>query len=399
MRGMLDGVRIIDFSTTVAGPGCCYFMADMGAEVIKIEKPGIGDESRLFPPYKNGKSASFATLNHGKRSAVIDVKKPEGLALFKEIIASSDVLVENLTPGTMKKLGLDYETLKQVNPRLIMCSISGYGQYGPLSSLPGYDAVIQAASGLMSTTGYPDRPPLRTGTLIVDIATAYNAAFAVCAALYAREKTGQGEHLDIAMYDVAINLLESKFVEYTVNNTIPQRSGNRFGLITPFDTFRTADSHVFIICISDHTFKGLCAGIERPELAEDPRFSNLMARNAHQEELKEIIEGWTSTRSTEEVMAALMKRGAPVGPVNNVKQVVEHPHTKARGMLVDIEQPGAGTITIFGPSVKAVNSRVEVRGPAPDLGQDNRWVLTTMLGKKKEEADAIIASGVMGQPK
>ena len=229
MKGMLDGVRVIDFSTTVAGPGCCYFMSDMGAEVIKIEKPGFGDEARLFPPYKNGQSASFATLNHGKRGAVIDAKKPEGIALFKELVSASDVLVENMTPGTMKKIGLDFETLSKVNPRLIMCSISGYGQYGPLSPLPGYDAVIQAASGLMSTTGYPDRPPLRTGTLIIDISTAYNAAFAVCAALYAREKTGKGEHLDIAMYDVGINLLESKFVEYTVSGNIPQPTGNRFG--------------------------------------------------------------------------------------------------------------------------------------------------------------------------
>ncbi len=399
MKGMLEGVRVIDFSTTVAGPGCCYFMSDMGAEVIKVEKPGIGDEARLFPPYKNGTSASFVTLNHGKRSAVIDVKHPEGLALFRELVSVSDVLVENLTPGTMKKLGLDYESLRAVNPRLIMCSISGYGQYGPLSSLPGYDAVIQAASGLMSTTGYPDRPPLRTGTLIIDIATAYNAAFSVCAALYAREKRGNGEHLDIAMYDVGINLLESKFVDYTVNSHIPERTGNRFAMITPFDTFRTADSHVLIICISDHTFRGLCTGIGRPELAEDPRFANLMARNANQEALKEIIEEWSSTRPTDEVLAALQPCGAPVAPVNNVKQVIEHPHTKARGMLVDIEQPGAGTITTFGPSVKAANSSVEVRGPAPSLGQDNRWLLTDILGKSDGDAEALLASGAMGKPR
>ncbi len=397
MRGMLDGVRIIDFSTTVAGPGCCYFMGDMGAEVIKIEKPVIGDEARFFPPYKEGTSASFITMNHGKRSAVIDLKKPEGVALFKELIATADVLVENMTPGTMKKLGLDYDTLKQVNPKLILCSISGYGQYGPLSPLPGYDSVIQAISGLMSTTGYPDRPPVRSGTLIVDISTAYNAAFAICAALYAREKTGQGEHLDIAMYDVAITLLESKFVEYTVAGHVSERSGNRFELITPFDTFKTADSHVFIICISEHTFKGLCTAIGRPELAADPRFSNLMARNTNQVELKHIIEGWTSVRSTEEVMAALMHSGAPVAPVNNVKQVIENPHTKARGMLVDIEQPGVGTVTIFGNAVKALNSRVEARGPAPALGQDNHWLLTDLLGKSDEEAGKILAAGIMGQ--
>jgi CoA:oxalate CoA-transferase len=395
MKGMLDGVRVIDFSTTVAGPGCCYFMSDMGAEVIKVEKPGFGDEARLFPPYKEGKSASFATLNHGKRGAVIDAKKPGGRDLLKELVAASDVLVENMTPGTMKKLGLDYETLSKLNPRLVMCSISGYGQYGPLSPLPGYDAVIQAASGLMSTTGYPGMPPLRTGTLIIDISTAYNAAFAVCAALYAREKTGKGEHLDIAMYDVGINLLESKFVDYTVTGNIPAPTGNRFGLITPFDTFKTKDSYVLIICISDHTWKSLCAGMGMPEIADDPRFNNLMARNQNEAELKKIIEGWSTKHTTAEVVEMLRDSGAPVGPVNNVKEVVEHPHTKARGMLVELPL-GGGSFTTFGPSVKAVNSSVEVRGPAPELGQDNRWLLKEILKKSDAEVESILASKIMG---
>ncbi len=396
MKGMLDGVRVIDFSTTVAGPGCCYFMSDMGAEVIKIEKPGFGDEARLFPPYKNGKSASFATLNHGKRGAVIDVKKSEGTALFKELVSVSDVLVENMIPSTMNKLGLDFETLSKVNPHLIMCSISGFGQYGPLSPLPGYDAVIQAVSGLMSTTGYPDRPPLRTGTLIIDISTAYNASFAVCAALYAREKTGKGEHLDIAMYDVGINLLESKFIEYTVSGNIPQPTGNRFDFITPFDTFKTSDSYVLIICISDHTWKGLCAGMGMPALADDPRFSNLMARNQNEAELKVIIEEWSTKHTTAEVVDLLRGSGAPVGPVNNVKEVVEHPHTKARGMLVELQLAGGGSITTFGPSVKAVNTSVEVRGSAPELGQDNRWLLKEVLKKSDAEVERILASKIMG---
>ena len=396
MKGMLDGVRVVDFSTTVAGPGCCYFMSDMGAEVIKIEKPIIGDEARFFPPYKESQSASFATLNHGKRGAVIDVKKPEGVALFKELIAASDVLVENLTPGVTKKLGLDYETLAKINPRLIMCSISGYGQFGPLSPLPGYDAVIQASSGLMSTTGFPDRPPLRSGTLIIDISTAYNAAFAVCAALYAREKTGKGEHLDIAMYDVGINLLESKFVEYTVTGNIPQRTGNRFALITPFDTFKTADSYVLIICISDHTWKGLCAGMGMPELADDPRFNNLMARNNNEAELKKIIEEWSSQHTTSAVVEILRDSGAPIGPVNDVKEVVEHPHTKARGMVVELPLAGGGSITTFGPSIKAKNSSIEVRGPAPALGQDNRWLLKEVLKRSDAEIERITAEKIMG---
>lgn len=386
MRGMLDGVRVIDFTTTVAGRGCTYFLADMGAEVIKVEKPGFGDDSRIFPPYKNGVSASFVTLNHGKRGVTIDMKKPEGIALFKELTAVSDVMVENFTLGTMAKLGVDYPNLKQINPRLIMASISGYGQTGPLSHLAGYDAVLQARSGLMSNTGYPDRPPLRTGTLIVDITSATVAAFGICAALFARERTGEGEYLDIAMYDVGINLLESKFVQYTVTGEIPTRTGNRFTMITPFDIFKTRDSYVFIICAGEKPFQNLCEGMGIPELARDERFNNLFVRNSNEPALKEIIEGWTSKFTTDEVLEKLIATDTPVAPVNDVKQVVDHPHTKARGMLVDIEQPGAGTITTFGPAIKSLNSRNEIRGPAPALGQDNLWLLRDILGKSEAQA-------------
>jgi CoA:oxalate CoA-transferase len=396
MRGMLDNVRVIDFTTTVAGPGCTYFLGDMGAEVIKVERPAFGDDARIFPPYKGGVSASFVTLNHGKRGITIDMKKPEGVALFKELVAASDVLVENFTPGIMAKLGVDYEHLKAVNPRLIMASISGYGQYGPLSSLPGYDAVLQARTGLMSTTGYPDRPPLRTGTLIIDISSAFTAAFGICAALYAREKTGEGEYLDIAMYDVGINLLESKFVEYTVDGKVLGRTGNRFPMVTPFDTFRTKDSHVLIICAGEKPFHNLCNGMGMPELPQDERFSNLFTRNSNEPALKDIIEGWTSQYTTEEVLKRLIPTGTPVAPVNDVAQVVNDPHTKERGMIVDIDQPGAGTITTFGPVIKPRNSRNEVRGPAPALGQDNLWMLREILGKTEDEAKNIVASGAMG---
>ncbi|MDT8273927.1 MAG: CoA transferase [Desulfomonilia bacterium] len=395
MRGMLDNVRVIDFTTTVAGPGCSYFLSDMGAEVIKVERPGVGDDSRLFPPYKGSISASFVTLNHGKRGVTINMKSPEGIALFKELVAVSDVLVENFTPGTMSKLGVDYEHLKTINPRLIMASISGYGQYGPLSSHPGYDAVLQAMTGLMSTTGYPDRPPLRTGTLIVDISSAIMAAFGICAALFAREKTGEGEYLDISMYDVGINLLESKFVEYTVAGTVPGRSGNRFPLVTPFDTFKTKDSYVLIICAGEKPFHNLCAGMGMPELVSDERFNNFFARNEHEPALKEIIEGWTSQYTTDEVVEKLLATDTPVAPVHDVKQVVEHPHTKERGMIVDIDQPEAGAIRTFGPVIKPKNSRNEVRGPAPALGQDNTWVLKNILGKSEDDIQKILSSGAM----
>lgn len=396
MRSMLEGIRVVDFTNTVAGPGCSFFLADMGAEVIKVERPVRGDDARMFPPYKDGMSAAFVTLNRGKRGVTLDLKQPRGVELFKELVAVSDVLVENYVPGNMERLGIGYDTLKQVNPRLIMCSISGYGQYGPLSDLPGYDAVIQAMCGLMSTTGDPDRPPMRAGTLIVDISTAFSAAFGICAALFAREMTGEGDYLDVSLYDVAINLLEAKFVDYTVTGNIPQRTGNRYAYVTPFDTFATADSHVFIICAGDGPFGKLCEAMGRPELAQDERFSNLLVRNVNEPALKEIIEGWTSRFSTEDLMAKLLPAGVPAAPVNDVKQVVENPHTRERGMLVDVEQPGAGTITIFGSPIKPRASEMKPRGPAPSLGEHNGWLLRELLGKSEAEAEEITSSGAMG---
>ncbi|MBC2715893.1 MAG: CoA transferase [Desulfobacteraceae bacterium] len=396
MRSMLEGIRVIDFTTTVAGPGCTFFLCDLGAEVIKVEKPGSGDEARLFPPYKGNQSASFAVLNRGKKGITLDLKKPEGVSLFKELILKSDVLVENFRPGVMERLGLSYNQLKKINPKLVMCSISGYGQYGPLSSQPAYDAVIQAMSGLMSTTGYPDGPPLRTGTLIVDICSAIYAAFGICAALFAREKTGEGEYLDVAMFDVAIQLLEAKFVDYTVTGNIPQRTGNRYPYVTPFDTFPTADGLIFIICVGDHPFQGLCDAMGQPELPKDDRFSNFIVRNENEPALKQLIKKWTKQYTTDALMEKLITNGVPGAPVNDVKQVVEHPHTKARGMIVGIDQPGAGIIQIFAPALKALNSLVEIRGAAPGLGEDNRMILERVLEKSPQEIETILSSGGMG---
>ncbi len=395
MRSMLDGVRVIDFTNTVAGPGCTFFLADMGAEVIKVERPGRGDDARWFPPYKDGVSASFVTLNHGKQGVTIDLANPEGVELFKELVRSSDVLVENYTPGIMQRFGVDYESLKQVNPKLVMCSISGYGQFGPLSPLPGYDAVIQAMSGLMSTTGFADGPPLRAGTLIVDISTALCAAFAVCAALFARERSGEGEYLDVAMYDVALNLLEAQFVNYTVNGVSGQRTGNRYAYVTPFDTFQTKDAYVLIICAGDGPFENLCKAMGQPELAQDERFKDVMSRNANEPELKKIIEAWTTQYANDELLGILLPAGVPASPVMDVKQAVENPHTKARNMLVDIKQ-GDTTITTFGPAVKATNSEIRIRSGAPGLGEHNEWLLREILGKSDDEVAAVLASGAMG---
>lgn len=393
---MLEGVKIIDFTTTVAGPACSQFLSQLGAEVIKIESPVKMDDARYYPPYKGSFSISFAAANIGKRCVTIDLKRPEGVALFKEIAKTCDVFLENYTPGTVKRLGIDYDALKGLNPRLIMCSISAYGQTGPLSSLPGYDATIQAMTGLMSVTGYPDRPPLRSGTLMVDVSTAFCAALSICAALYARQISGIGTHLDIAMYDVGINLLESKFVDYANTGNVATRTGNRFPFIAPFDTFRTKDSYVMIICAGDGPFRDLCNGMGMPDLPADERFKDIFTRNAHEPELKKIIEDWSTQYSTEEVVEKLIAAGAPVAAVHDIRQAVDHPHTRARGMLNDVEEPGVGNIVLMAPPIKASNYQVGKPGHTHGAGEDNMWLLKDLLGKSEAEVRQINDSKVMG---
>ena len=393
---MLQGVRVIDFTTTVAGPACSQFLSQIGAEVIKIESPVKMDDARFYPPYKGSFSVSFAAANLGKKCVTIDLKKPEGVAIFKDLVKECDVFLENYTPGTVKRLGIDYEALKEANPRLIMCSISAYGQTGPLSSLSGYDATIQAMTGLMSVTGYPDRPPLRSGTVVVDLSTAFCAAFSICAALYGRQLTGKGTHLDISMYDVGINLLESKFVNYTTTGDVATRTGNRFPFIAPFDTFRTKDSYVMIICAGDGPFRDLCNGMGMPDLAKDERFRDLFTRNDHEPELKKVIEDWAMQFPTEEVVSKLTAAGCPVAAVHDIKQAIDHPHTRARNLFNEVEQPGVGKLVLMGSPVKASNYQVGQPGYAHAAGEDNLWLLKDVLKKSEAEIEKIRESKVMG---
>lgn len=395
MNGMLSGIRVVDFTANVAGPACSAFLADMGAEVIKVERP-MGEEARLFPPYMNGYSGTFVVMNRGKKGITIDLKKPEGLELFKELVAKSDVVLENFRPGVMKKLGLDYDSLVQVKPDIIMCSISGYGQYGPFAHLPAYDSIIQAMSGLMSSTGFPDGPPVKNSSIYIDLSTAMHGAFAICAALVHRSLTGKGEYLDVSMYDVAVNLLEMKYVDYTVTGTVAKRTGNRYPYVTPFDTYQMKDGFLMICCAGDQTFSKLCDAIGQPELMQDSRFNNFMARNQNEPAIKKLLEDWGSQHTMDEAWTIFKEYGVPAAPILDVGQVVEQPHTAARGLKVTIDQPTAGPITIFGPPTKPRNTECKVAGPAPLLGQDNQWMLEQILGKTPGEIEKIKASGIIG---
>ncbi|MFZ5571661.1 MAG: CaiB/BaiF CoA transferase family protein [Thermodesulfobacteriota bacterium] len=396
MRSMLENVRVIDFTANVSGPAASTFLADMGAEVIKVEKPGFGDDARLFPPYKAGFSAPFVVMNRGKKGVCIDLKKQEGIELFKEIVKQSDVVMENHRPGTMEKYGLGYEDLKGINPRLIMLSLSGYGQYGPLAERPAYDSIIQAMTGIMATTGFPDGPPTKAGPIVIDIATAMQAAFAICAALYAREKTGEGEFLDVSMFDVGVNLMAGTWTDYTVMGNVQKRTGNRYPYVSPFDTYQAKDGYFMICSAGDTTFHRICDAMGKPELKTDPRFSNLFVRNDNEPALTKLMQEWVSRHTTEELLQLSVQFGFPGSPILNVDQVVNHPHTRARGLAVDVDQPNRGVINIYGPPTKAKNSEIKVRGPAPEHGQHNEWLLREVLGKTVEEAAVVLSSGAMG---
>jgi len=399
MRGMLDGVRVLDFTANVSGPAATTFLVDMGAEVIKIEKPGLGDDSRLFPPHLNGFSTPFIVMNRGKKGMVIDLKKAEGKQLFIELVANADVLVENHKPGTMEKYGLGYEELEKINPRLVMLSLSGYGQYGPLADRPAYDSIIQARTGFMATTGFPDGPPTKGGPILIDLATAMQSAFGICAALYAREKTGKGEFLDMSMYDVGINLMAGTWTNYTVTGKSQTRTGNRYPYVTPFDTYKSKDGYFMICSAGDITFHKICDAMGMPELKTDNRFNNLFTRNANEPALTAMIQEWVSKYTTAELEDISVQYGFPGGPVLEVNEVIEHPHTKARGLHVNVEQPNRGTVDIYGPPLKARNSSIKVQGPAPEHGQHTEWVLKEILNKSESEIDEIIETGAVGTVK
>ena len=395
MTSMLEGIRVVDLTQSVSGPFCTFYLAYMGAEVIKIEKPERGEDVRYFPPIVGETSGAFVQFNHGKKGVTLNLKSPVGVELFKELVKTADVVVENFTPGSMARLGIAYDDLKEINPKLIMCSISGFGQTGPLSPLPGYDTIIQALSGLMSTTGFPDGPPLRAGSIVVDVSTGMFAATAICASLFRRERTGEGDYLDIAMFDVALNLLEVKFVEYTATREIPGRFGNRYPPVTPFDAFPTKDEYAVICCAGDNTFQNLCKAMEMPELAEDERFRGNLDRNQHEPELRKIIEEWSSQLTSQQVIEKLHPCGVPVATTKNVKEAVENPQTAARDMLVDVTQPGGEEFTIFGSAIKSTNSKGGVSGPAPGHGEHNEWLLRDVLQKSDEEVEKILGNGAM----
>lgn len=393
MDHVLSGIRVLDFSQVLAGPFCTMNLADFGAEVIKVERPGTGDGSRIFGPLVNGNSGYYALVNRGKKGVAIDLKK--GRDVIYDMVKSCDIVVENFKPGVMAKLGLGYEDLKKVNPRIIYCSISGFGQTSPMRDLPAYDIVAQGMSGMMSITGYPDTPPARVGSSLGDVSAGLYAVTGIMMALYYRERTGQGQYVDIAMLDSVFAFIETNVVRHTIGGVHPTRVGARHPLSAPFDIYRCKDAYVIIAVASDSHFAKLCEMIGRPDLARDPRFDSDPHRSENDVALKEILESFLKDYTVAEAMEMMRQRSIPCGPLCTVDEACQNPSILERDMLVEVDQPGMGTIKITGNPMKLSATPPDAKHAAPLLGQDTVQVLRDIFGYSGEQIKQLRANQII----
>jgi len=395
-EGALSGLRVLDLTRVLAGPFCTMMMADMGAEVIKIEEAGKGDDTRQMGPFQNGESAYYMNLNRNKKGVTLNLKHPRGKELFLGLVRRADIVVENYRPGTMEKLGLGYEDLRAVNPRIIYAAISGFGHTGRYRMRPGYDIISQAMSGLMSTTGWPGGEPTRTGTAMGDVLGGLSAAIGILAAVHSRGRTGLGQKVDVALVDSCVASLEIINMIYLVEGRVPARIGNRYESTYPYDSFRAKDGSLVIGTANDKLWRSLCSAMERPDLAEDPRFLTVKDRVAHHAELKPLIEEWTTTLTVDEVYAKVDGAGVPCAPILSIDQVVADPHIAGdREMFIPVSHPKAGETVITGSHIKLSDTPSTIRTPSPALGEHNASVLGELLGLSDAELAALADDGAI----
>ena len=394
MAGPLTGVRVLDLSRVLAGPYTTMVLADLGAEVVKVEEPGVGDESRRFGPFLNGVSTYFASINRGKKGFTLNLKAEAGKRLFLDLVRQADILVENYRPGVMKRLGLDYPTLRAVNPRLVYAACSGFGHTGPYSPRGAYDLIVQGMGGLMSITGEPGRPPVRVGTSIGDIAAALFTAIGILAALGHARATGEGQLVDVAMLDCQVAILENAIMRYLVTGEVPGPLGARHPSIAPFEAFPAKDGHV-ILAVGTNIWPRFCEGIGRPDLIEHPRFATNPLRAEHVEELHAILAPITRQKTVETWVQEMEAIGVPCGPVNTVDKAVHDPQVKAREMVVEVQDPDAGTISMAGVPIKLSATPGKVQGRAPRLGEHTEEVLAQWLQLAPEDVARLRAEGVV----
>lgn len=388
----LEGIRVVDLGHVLAAPFCTMILADLGAEVIKVEPP-FGDDSREFGPFaENGdesQSGYFISINRNKKSTSVNLKTEEGKKILTELIKKSDVVVENFRPTTMKKLGFSYEEMKEIKPDIIYCSICGFGHDAlpEYATKPAYDMVAQAYSGLMSITGPEGGPPCRVGSSVGDIFAGHQGAIGILAALQHRDKTGEGQHVDISMVDGLVSVLENAVVRYTINDEIPGPLGGAHPTIVPFQSFETKDDWIITPIGNNKLWKDFCKAIDKEELTDHPKFKTNRLRTDNKDELIPILEEVMKSKTTQEWIDIFEEYGLPYSPLNTVDKVVEDDNINYRGMMEEVEQPGIGKVKIAGSPFKLSKTPAEVRSHAPKLGENTEEVLSNLLNYSDEEIE------------
>ncbi len=395
MAGPLAHIRVLDLSRVLAGPWAGQLLADLGAEVIKVERPGAGDDTRAWgPPYLDGtgESAYFLSANRGKKSVTIDMAAPEGQALIRDLAARSDVVLENFKVGGLAKYGLDYASLREVNPRLVYCSITGFGQDGPYAHRAGYDFMIQGMGGLMSLTGQPDGAPVKVGVAIADLFTGMYASNAVLAALAHRDRTGEGQHIDLALLDCQVAMLANQAMNYLTTGAAPSRLGNAHPNIVPYQAFATADGHIILAVGNDAQYARFCkvAGV-----AEDERFRTNAQRVGGRAELVPMLEDVLATRTSADWLAALEAVGVPCGPINTLDQVFADPQVQHRGLRQTLPHPTGGTVEQVACPIRYSGTPLDKATAPPTLGQHTGAVLGEVLGVDADRLEVLRKAGVV----
>ncbi len=394
MRLPLEGFKVLDLSRTLAGPYATMMLADMGADVIKVEEPSSGDESRRFiPPKWNDESCYYLAANRNKRGITVNLKSPEGIEIIKELVKDADVLVENFRTGTMEKLGLGYETLKEINPKLVFCSISGFGRTGPEKDRAGYDVLLQAFAGLMSITGEEDRPA-KAGMSIADLTTGMFAAFGIVSALHASKNTGIGQYLDISLLDSQVALLNHMAVGYMAEGTYPKRMGTAHGSLVPYRAFKTGDNDVVIAVANDGLWNKMCTALGWTDMENEEKFKLNAHRVKYRDELETLIQERFLQMSSEEITGKLDRAGVPCGPIQTIDQVLKHPQVIAREMMIDIEHPNVPNLKVPAFPVKFSETKPQVRYAPPLLGEHSEEVLRS-LGYSDEKIRELIENKVI----
>lgn len=398
MTHALSDITVIDVSRILAGPYCTMMLGDFGAEIIKIEQPGRGDDTRHWgPPFtETGQSAYFLCANRNKRSLALNLKHPRGQEILRELVRQGDVLIENFKAGTMERLGLGYESLREINPGLIYCAITGYGQDGPYRDRPGYDTAIQAQGGVMSITGPVDGEPYKVGVAIVDVTTGMNAAIAILAALHHRQRTGQGQFIDVALFDSHLGWLINVASSYLVSGEPPRRYGNAHATIVPYQTFATADGYLMLAVGNDGQFAAFCRVIQRPELAQDPRFATNPARVQNREALIPLLAGIFRQRTTAEWLEALVAAKVPCSPVNDIPAALADPQAQARNMVQEVVDSQGSRVPQVGPVAKMSETPPSIRTAPPYLGEHTAQILRERLGFDDDLIAQLRAEGVIG---